>query len=150
MALTLNYCPHRGQQLIHDARNKRFRIICTGRRFGKTLCLAGELLDRAALAPGDYGWVAPTYNVAERGKEALRDIAGGFVRFVGRTPSRAEFDGPYGTARIWFLSADNPENIRGYGFRGVVVDEAAVVPPDVWTYILRPTIGQTMGWAVFI
>jgi hypothetical protein len=25
-----------------------------------------------------------------------------------------------------------------------------MVPPDVWNYILRPTIGQTMGWAVFI
>jgi hypothetical protein len=150
MAITLNYSPHRGQQIIHDARNKRFRVICTGRRFGKTLCLAGELLDRGALAPGDYGWIAPTYNVAERGIEALRDIAGGFVRFIGRTPTRAEFDGPRGTTRIWFLSADNPENIRGYGFRGVVVDEAAVIPPDVWNYVLRPTIAQTLGWAVFI
>ena len=88
MAVTLNYRPHRAQQLIHDARDTRFRVVCTGRRFGKTLCLAGELLDRGALAPGDYGWIAPTYNVAERGKEALRDIAGGFVRFVGRTPAR--------------------------------------------------------------
>jgi hypothetical protein len=88
--------------------------------------------------------------VAERGKEALREIAGDFVRFLGRTPSRAEFTGPFGPVRIWFLSAENPENIRGYGFRGVVVDEAAVIPPDVWNYILRPTIGQTMGWAVFI
>ncbi|VGO19140.1 hypothetical protein SCARR_01197 [Pontiella sulfatireligans] len=150
MAFTLNYCPHGGQQRIHDARDTRFRVVCTGRRFGKTLCLAGELLDRGALAPGDYGWIAPTYNVADRGKEALRDIAGGFVRFIGRTPSRAEFDGPFGTTRIWFLSADNPENIRGYGFRGLVIDEAALVPLDVWNYILRPTIAQTQGWAVFI
>jgi hypothetical protein len=80
----------------------------------------------------------------------LQDIAGGFVRFVGRTPSRAEFTTKYGTSRIWFLSADNPENIRGYGFKGLVIDEAAVVPPDVWNYILRPTIAQTLGWAVFI
>ncbi|MBP7427868.1 MAG: terminase family protein [Candidatus Hydrogenedentes bacterium] len=52
--------------------------------------------------------------------------------------------------RIWFLSADNPDNIRGYGFQGIVVDEAASIPPDVWNYVLRPTIGQTMGWAVLI
>ncbi|VGO17579.1 hypothetical protein PDESU_06177 [Pontiella desulfatans] len=51
---------------------------------------------------------------------------------------------------VWFLSADNPENIRGYGFRGLVIDEAALVPLDVWNYILRPTIAQTLGWAVFI
>jgi hypothetical protein len=30
------------------------------------------------------------------------------------------------------------------------VDEAAVISPDVWNYILRPTIAQTLGWAVFI
>ena len=42
----------------------------------------------APMAPGDYGWIAPTYNVDERGKEALRDIAGGFVRF-GLTRSEA-------------------------------------------------------------
>jgi hypothetical protein len=48
------------------------------------------------------------------------------------------------------LISDNPDNIRGYGFKGIVVDEAAVIPPDVWNYILRPTIAQTAGWAVFI
>jgi hypothetical protein len=86
METALRYQPHRGQLAIHTA-TERFRVVCTGRRFGKTLCLAGELLDRGALAPGDYGWIAPTYNVAERGKEALRDIAGGFVRFIGPLPS---------------------------------------------------------------
>jgi hypothetical protein len=149
MGFPVYYDPHPGQESIHLA-EERFRVVCTGRRFGKTLCLAAELLSRAGADPGDYGWVAPTYNVAERGKEALQDIAGGFVRFVGRTPSRAEFTTKYGTSRIWFLSADNPENIRGYGFKGLVIDEAAVVPPDVWNYILRPTIAQTLGWAVFI
>jgi hypothetical protein len=88
--------------------------------------------------------------VAERGIEAMRQITPGFSRTVGRTPARVEFDGPLGTTRVWFLSADNPENIRGYGFRGLVIDEAALVPLDVWNYILRPTIGQTQGWAVFI
>lgn len=150
MGTPFYYHPHGGQQLIHDARDKRFRVICTGRRFGKTYCLAGELLDRGANAPGDYGWVAPTYNVAERGVEALQRITPGFSRTVGRTPTRIEFDGPLGTARVWFLSAENPENIRGYGFQGLVIDEAALIPQDVWNYILRPTISQSSGWAVFI
>ncbi len=98
----------------------------------------------------DYGWVAPTYNVAERGIEAFRSIAPGFVRIVGRAPSRVEFTGEAGPVRVWFLSADNPDNIRGYGFQGLVVDEAAAVPQSVWQYVLRPTISQTLGWAVFV
>jgi hypothetical protein len=51
---------------------------------------------------------------------------------------------------VWFLSADNPDNIRGFGFKGLVIDEAAAIPADVWHYVLRPTIAQTLGWAVFV
>lgn len=151
MAVALNYRPHECQRRIHSARDRRFRIVCTGRRFGKTLCLAAELLDRGGCERGgDYGWVAPTYNVADRGIEAFRTIAEGFVRVAGRAPSRVEFTGSAGPVRVWFLSADNPDNIRGYGFQGLVIDEAASVPKDVWQYVLRPTISQTLGWAVFV
>jgi hypothetical protein len=151
MAVTFNYEPHAAQKEIHKARSSRFRAVCTGRRFGKTLCMAAEILDRAGCEQGgDYGWIAPTYNVAERGIEAFRQIADGFVRVVGRMPTRIEFEGAMGPVRIWFLSADNPDNIRGYGFQGLVVDEAAMIPKDVWQYVLRPTISQTLGWAVFV
>ncbi len=51
---------------------------------------------------------------------------------------------------MWFLSADNPDGIRGFGFRGLVVDEAAAIPVNVWNYVLRPTLAQTLGWGVFI
>ena len=64
MAVTLNYVPHAAQREIHEARGFRFRTVCTGRRFGKTLCLAAELLDRGGCeAAGDYGWGAPTFLV---------------------------------------------------------------------------------------
>jgi len=153
MPIWVNYVPHPGQQKIHDARETRFRTVCTGRRFGKTYCLAGELLDwGGSIRGGDYGWVAPTYNVAERGIEAFRAISDGFTVVSGRAPSRIEFQGLRGIAptRIWFLSADNPDSIRGFGFQGLVIDEAASIPRDVWHYVLRPTIAQTLGWAVFV
>jgi hypothetical protein len=38
----------------------------------------------------------------------------------------------------------------GIGFQGLVMDEAASIPADVWHYVLRPTIAQTLGWAVFV
>jgi len=151
MAFIFNYLPHPAQQAIHKARKRRFRTVCTGRRFGKTLCLAAELLDRGGCEKaGDYGWIAPTYNVADRGIEAFRTIADGFIQICGRAPTRIEFTGPVGPVRIWFLSADNPDNIRGFGFQGIVIDEAAMISPDVWNYVLRPTIAQTLGWAVFV
>ena len=145
------YNPHAAQRKIHEARGSRFRTVCTGRRFGKTLCMAAEILDRGGgEAGGDYGWVAPTYGVADRGVEAFREIAPDFVRVVGRLPTRVEFEGAKGPCRVMFLSADNPDSIRGFGFRGVVVDEAASQDVRVWNYVVRPTLAQTMGWGVFI
>jgi hypothetical protein len=145
-----SYIPHPAQVQIHLARN-RFRIVCTGRRFGKTLCLAAECLDRAHNEGGTYGWVAPTYGIAERGLEAIREIAGDVVDIVGRAPSVVKIPTKEGgSAKLWILSADNPDSIRGYGFNGLVIDEAASIPPDVWHYVLRPTISQTLGWAVLI
>ena len=118
METFIRYCPHRGQSRIYLSK-ARFRIVCTGRRFGKTLCLAREVAERGILNPGDYGWVAPTYNVAERGREAFMAAAAPwFLRFVGRTPARVEFRNEDGElCRVWFLSADIPENIRGYAFQ---------------------------------
>ncbi len=153
MSVVLDYTPHAAQMQIHRARDKRFRMVCTGRRFGKTLCLAAELLDRGGCEKGgDYGWVAPTYSVAERGIEAFRKFGFGFVQESGRAPCRVEFQGRDGfpRTRIWFLSADNPDNMRGFGFQGVVIDEAATIPHDVWQYVLRPTISQTLGWAMLV
>lgn len=151
MPAVLNYTPHAAQMQIHRARGSRFRTVCTGRRFGKTLCMAAEILDRACgEAGGDYAWVAPTYGIADRGIDALQTIAPDFVRIVGRMPSCARFEGVKGPSRVFFLSSDNPDSIRGFGFRGIVVDEAAYVPVAVWHYALRPTLAQTLGWAVFI
>jgi hypothetical protein len=113
--------------------------------------MAAELIYRGGGEKGgDYGWVAPTYSVADRGVEAFREIAPDFVRIVGRMPTHAEFEGSAGPVRVWFLSADNPDSIRGFGFNGLVIDEAASVPVNVWNYALRPTLAQTLGWAVFI
>jgi hypothetical protein len=151
MVMGLNYTAHPAQERIHAAREKRFRTVCTGRRFGKTLCLAAEIIDRGSSEQsGEYGWIAPTYNVAERGIEAFKTLADGYIHVAGRAPTRVEFNGLAGPVRVWFLSADNPDNIRGYGFQGVVIDEAAAIPADVWHYVLRPTIAQTLGWAVFV
>ena len=87
MDQNFDYVPHAGQLAIHASGSVRFRTVCCGRRWGKTLCLAAELLDRAGgEAAGDYGWIAPTYFIAERGVEALRSIAGDFVSITGEIP----------------------------------------------------------------
>ncbi len=114
--MQIDYTPHDAQMEIHRARDARFRTVCCGRRFGKTRCMAAEIIDRGGgeLA-GEYGWVAPTYFVADRGVDAMREIAPGFVRFSGKNPLCAELEGAVGKVKVWFLSADNPDSIVGLG-----------------------------------
>src|SRR5512137_446085 len=110
----MNYVPVEWQIIFHHARHTRFRIVCSGRRCGKTRGVGGEVADRGAREGGDYGRVAPTYNVAERGIEALRAIGGDRINVCGRAPCRVDLPVLAGSppARVWFLSADNPDNIR--------------------------------------
>jgi hypothetical protein len=151
MQAILEYSPHPAQLVIHKARDTRFRSVCCGRRFGKTMCMAAEVIDcGGGVAGGDYAWVAPTYSNADRGIDAFKQIAPGFVEFSGRMPTVGKFEGAKGPVRIYFLSTDNPVSILGFGFQGMVIDEAARVPVDVWNYTLRPTLSDKLGWAVFI
>ena len=151
MEVTLDYVPHAGQQLIHNARDRRFRTVCCGRRWGKTRFAAGEILDAAGQgAAGDYGWIAPTYLIADRGMDAVQQIGGKLVTMAGKSPVVGTFDGLHGTNRLFFLSADNPASILGFGFHGLIVDEAARIPAKVWQQTIRPTLSDHSGWAVFI
>ena len=148
--LALRYRPHPGQVAVH-ASAARFRFVCCGRRWGKTRLAAAELLDRAGeQAGGDYGWIAPTYLIAERGIDACRLIAGKLLRFSGKAPTSATFDGAAGPVRVFFLSTDNPDSILGFGFAGIVLDEAARIPREVWTRNIRPTLADRQGWALLI
>ncbi len=148
MEIVIDYRPHPGQQQVHDCR-ARFRTITAGRRWGKTLCLTAELIDRAGQTPGDYAWIGPTYQITERGIDALRTIAPPqLVTLHGTAPRWAEM--PHLGSRIYYLSSDNPTSIRGHGFMGLVADEAPYIEQDAWQYAIRPTISQTLGWAVLV
>lgn len=139
--------PHTGQARIMRS-GARFRVACCGRRWGKTLCLAADLLSRAGKTQGDYAWIGPWYQTTERGVDALRTMAPAeLVSFRGNAPRCAYV---LGGSRIYFLSSDQPDSIRGYGFTGVVVDEAAFVALDAWNYAIRPALSDHEGWAALV
>ena len=47
-------------------------------------------------------------------------------------------------------SADNPQRLRGEGLDFLVMDEAAFVKEETWTEVLRPTLTEEKGSALFI
>lgn len=129
----------------------RFKVVVTGRQFGKThlgavMCLA------QALRGGDVWWVAPTFDLTDRGWKVILGLVAQIaenvegVRSEGRPLMRVRF--PSGGS-IQARSADNPDSLRGATLDGLVFDEAAMAKPEAWP-TLRPTLAIRRGWAMFI
>jgi phage terminase large subunit len=85
-----------------------------------------------------------------------KDVAWGYLkRFTGAIPGAAfnevelRVDLP-GDRRIRLYGADNYDRMRGLYFDGVVLDEYADMPPTAWDAVIRPTLSDREGWAVFM
>lgn len=103
-------------------------LIClamAGRGFGKTHAGARWLLHEASRNPGEYAVVAPTFTDV---RAVCVEGPSGILRacapddFAGYHKTKNEITLTNGSV-IHMLSADQPDRIRGYNFRGVWCDE---------------------------
>ena len=53
-------------------------------------------------------------------------------------------------SHVRLFGADNPNALRGMYLDGVVMDEFADMRPSLWGEVIRPTLSDRKGWAVFI
>jgi len=138
---------HRAQAEIQSS-NARFRVVCCGRRFGKTR-LAVLIALAEMLQGGSVLWIAPTHDKAMIGwrlfEELVAQIPGVTVQ---RGNGRIEYNGGWIAVR----SADTEGGLRGEGLSLVVVDEAAHIRDleRIWQQELRPSLTDRKGRAVFI
>ena len=125
------------------------------RRFGKTVLVLNEILDRALRCEHknpQYAYIAPTYGQAKRvAWTMLKDFV---LHIPGVVTNEAELriDIPRGGdfIRIMLLGAENPGSLRGIYLDGVVLDEYAECDPRVWGEVVRPALSDRLGWAIFI
>ena len=128
---------------------RRFKVVCCGRRWGKTL-LAMTLCLRGGLNKQRIWHVAPTYKQTLEGWSYLMRIVHQLPRNVAKVHT-AELQVTFaGGGSIQMRTADNPDNLRGSGLDGVVLDEAATMKADAWDLVLRPALADKQGWALFI
>ena len=140
---------HDNQKEVASAES-RWKILCAGRRFGKTR-LGIHMCMEKALNGGRAWWVAPTFAIARVGWRALENAAYSFPEEIRPKVSLANMEVifPNGGS-ISCKSADNPQRLRGEGLDFLVMDEAAFIKPDVWQEVLRPTLTERKGSALFI
>ena len=127
----------------------RFRALVAGRRFGKTYLSQVELC-RAAFKPGRLAWyVAPTYKQAKRVVwKPLKQLTRPYWACQpNETDLRIEIKGG-GT--ICLRGADNYDSLRGEGLDFLVLDEYASIGKEAWQEVLRPSLADRQGKALFI
>jgi len=149
--ITIPYTPRPLQLKFHDER-KRFCVMICHRRFGKTVAAINDLI-RRAIRSGKRDWRAGY--VAPFLKQA-KAVAWDYLKyFAGVIPgarfheSELRCDLRSGQ-RLRLFGADNPEALRGMYFDDLVLDEPGDMPRAVWTTILRPTLADRLGSALFI
>lgn len=124
----------------------RFRVLVTGRKFGKT-ALSAALALREASDGLRVGWFAPSYKQANEGWAPLSWWAAHLGARVKEADREIHFPNG-GKIEVW--TTDKPDYLRAPGWHFAVLDEAAYMKPTVWAKVIRPAMMATRGKAVFI
>lgn len=147
--LKRKWTPHPKQRLIMNDET-RFRVVAAGRRFGKTRMSNGELVEKAFDTPGFFGcYFAPTDDDARELAfdpivESIPDAL--LAKDPKRTPPR-EIELVNGSI-IQFRGAKSSS--RGRAWDHVTIDEKSEIRNDFWPAVIRPTLADTEGSALFI
>lgn len=133
----------------------RFRVVCAGRRFGKSTLAAWEMFGKA-VSKNDRRvvYIAPTYQQArDIVWQELRNICQPLAVKVNE--SRLEItvrtqEG--GTSTIWLRGWEAIETLRGQKFDFIVIDEVAMMRnfDENWQEVIRPTLTDRKGEVLFI
>jgi hypothetical protein len=130
--------------------NHRFRVVCAGRRFGKTYLAIRELCYHARIPDQDVLYVAPTFGQAKhivwrQLKNRLQDL--NWIKKINETELTITLRN---NSRIYLKGADAYDRLRGGQYNFIVIDEMADIVPEAWYETLRPTLSNTLGKALFI
>ena len=137
------------QKAVYDA-PERFKLLCSGRRFGKTYLCIARLLNWALEKPGSLNWyVTANYRMAKQiAWRQLKDMAPQEL-VVKKNESDLSLEFINGS-QIALRGADNEDSLRGVSLSSLVVDEAAYVKQSAWEMVLRPALSDQGGPAWFI
>ena len=122
----------------------RFRVLITGRRFGKTHLAMYELLRFASRKPNSkIFYVAPTYRMAKEimWKQLKKKVTEHrWIKYANETELSLTLRNG---SQISLKGADkSPDNLRGVGLDFLLLDEYADIPFEAWSEVLRPTISD--------
>ena len=130
--------------------NHRFKVVAAGRRCGKSRLSAISLLIEGLNCPEGSAvmYIAPTLGQA---RTILWDLLLDLGRPVIKTSHVNNLEITLVNGRkILVRGADNPDSLRGVSLTYVVLDECAFIKEDTWQKIIRASLSDKKGRALFI
>jgi phage terminase large subunit-like protein len=131
--------------------DKRFKVVSAGRRFGKSRLAAWILIIKALQSTEkDVFYIGPTFQQAKDIMwNMLKELLHG-TELIEQTHENTATMTLTNGRRISLKGSDRPDTLRGVGLAYVVLDEYASMKVEVWEQIIRPTLADVKGGALFI
>lgn len=129
-------------------RKQRWACLVAHRRAGKTVAVVNDIILRAANKAGNYAYIAPF-------RQQAKDVAWGYFKYYAKPIQKKANESELvltllNGSTLRLFGADNADAMRGLGFDGVAMDEYGDFRPSVWGNVIRPTLSDKRGWAVFM
>ena len=141
------------QRKIAEDRH-RFRVVCAGRRTGKTILAVEEIIANAVFKESRCAYIAPTYQQArDIAWEQLKKRTEGIATTVNESRLEIKTRNNEETESIIQLRGwESIETLRGQKFDFIVIDEVAMMRNfwGMWEEVIRPTLTDTRGEVLFI
>jgi phage terminase large subunit-like protein len=136
------------QEVFAD--NTRFKVVAAGRRCGKSRLAATALIIEALKCPAGSAvlYVAPTNGQA---RQIIWDVLLDIGRDVIQSSHINNMDiTTINGAKIYVRGADRPDTLRGVSLTYAVLDEVADIKPEAWEQVIRASLSDKKGKALFI
>lgn len=145
---TLKANLHEAQMRIFKS-DARFKIVCAGRRFGKSYLSCWILLTKALQSTNkDVAYIAPTFDMAKKIMwEELKRLGKDVIKQAHENTAVLTL---VNGRKIRLLGGDRPDTLRGLGYAYAVIDEYGFIKPSVWELAVRPTLADVKGGCLFI
>lgn len=147
----INFTPHPNQWKVIKNPHKE-KILCCGRRFGKSVACSYEICVQA-LQPNQRIWiVAPNYYLTNIVFDQVTRWMYLLVPKEGikvKTKPFPEMRLQNGTI-IEGKSADAKEGLLGRSTNLVIIDEAARIDENIWSQYIKPTTHEFNGRVIYI
>jgi len=150
MAKELDVQLHPAQLEIFNS-PARFKVVSAGRRFGKSRLAAWMLIIKALQSDKkDVFYIGPTFQQAKDIMwHMLKELLHG-TDLIEQTHENTATMTLVNGRKISLKGSDRPDTLRGVGLAYVVLDEYASMKVEVWEQIIRPTLADVKGGALFI